>query len=115
MSDSFGIAGIRLYQRPIPLPRGALLAHFTVEIGPILIEGARLVALPEGECRVMFPFDGRLGRVAIKNRRFYANLLAAVLAAYRALGGVLPADLPLADGASAEDHLHDDSRNPGTA
>ena len=67
-------------------------AMFTCDLGPVRMAGCTLRMKPDGSIAT-YPPRGRGSRaVTINDHHVYAMMTEAACAAYRAAGGVLPAD-----------------------
>lgn len=94
--SNFALAGCRLVSPPIPFDEGEIVAKFTINTGPFLLIGVALIRDPEtGALTFKLP-NGKYGyNVRMPGRRDREELMAAMRAAYLALGGTI-ADQPLA-------------------
>lgn len=80
-----------------------ILSGHTIQCGPFLFQGARLIRFPDGALRVHLPGHGSGSRVIVQDKPIRAALLNAALAA------VASAGLPLATASLSEPSEHEHS------
>ena len=102
-----GVLGLTAPAQAQPVPKGAILGHMNVELGPLLVTGCALARLTSGELQVWFPKFSRECRVVLRGQAERDRLVQLAANAYRALTGRDPAETPVAKASPKTDHLHD--------
>lgn len=99
MTD-FTITEVRAQRPPLTFENGAtVVGHLNVEIGPVLLIGARLILDDaDDRIRLALPRTGRYMRVLITDRQLRNRIRAAAIAALQSADTPLATAYPVASG-----------------
>lgn len=112
MPSAVTLASMTAHPQAILAGEQAIVAHLTVECGPLTISGLALTRLPSGEMKIWFPSSGRDRRVVMRDRTERDALLSLAVNAYRALTGRDPAETPVAKASPKSDTFHVQRSHP---
>lgn len=107
MFPAFAIPSMTVQALPYQGEDRELIATFSVEFGPVLLNGLRLARMDSGELRLQMPRAGRASRTLIRGQNARNALLALACNAYRALTGRDPAEMPVAKASPNTDTFHE--------
>ncbi|MBI0432980.1 hypothetical protein [Roseomonas sp. KE0001] len=112
MTFTIAITSMDVFSTPQQTGGGTIYARLNLQLGPLLIIGARLTKIERGEVVLWLPRFNRDQRILCIDPDIRQRSRTAAIEAYRALTGRDPADTPLAT-ASFVDNNHDPSRDAG--